>query len=121
MKLNTIVQRSTSFGTMCSRKDVISFILKIMIYIIPAILLGDFIDKFVKKQTKNKKLGKNIINYILLQTIMNILVFYSFILFFPEYLNEFQSTMPGLYFITMYFGMQTNYMSMIKQYMNVFI
>ena len=50
MKLLKIIDQTTDFGTLSSRNDLLSFTLKIMIYIIPAVILGHFTDKAVKKK-----------------------------------------------------------------------
>jgi len=118
MKLSSIVNRSTDFGTLTARRDFISFTLKVFIYIIPAIILGHLTDKTIKQIKDKDRIGKHLIYYILLQTLFNIFTLYLFILLAPAFLSEFQSTMPGVYFITLYFGLQTNYHSMLKQYMN---
>lgn len=121
MKPTLIFTRATDFGTVRSRKDLFSFTLKTFIYIIVALILGDYTDKIVLKCRTNKVFGENMRYYILLQTTINILTLYLFILFFPGFMSEFQSTMPGVYFVTLYFGMQTNYMSMLKKFMNTFM
>jgi hypothetical protein len=94
-----------------------SFALKIMIYIIPAVILGHFTDIAIKKIRDDKVFGKFIIYYILLQTIFNIVTLYLFILFLPNFTSEFQTTVSGGYFIVLYFSMQTNYIDMLKEYM----
>jgi len=118
MKLSNVLKRSTDFGTVCSRDDLLSFTIKVIIYIVPSLLIGDIIDKTVLKFENQKTFGTYKLNYILFQTLFNIITLYIFIVLFPKYMSEFQMTMPGVYFITLYFGMQTNYMSMLKQYMN---
>lgn len=121
MKLSKIIDRTTDFGTIRSRNDLLSFTLKIMVYIIPAVILGHFTDIVVKKNRIDNVLGKNIIYYILLQTIINIVTLYLFILFLPRFMSEFQTTISGGYFIVLYFSMQTNYIDMLKEYMTSFI
>lgn len=121
MKPHIILKRATSFGSNNHENDFISFTLKIFIYILPAIVLGDIIDKTISKLQEKHILGDDIIFYILLQTMFNISLLYLFILLFPDFLKEFQSTMPGVYFITLYFTMQTNYMTMTKEYMKLII
>jgi undecaprenyl pyrophosphate phosphatase UppP len=121
MKLSKIIDRTTDFGTLRSRNDLLSFTLKILVYIIPAVIIGHFIDIAVKKYRNNNVFGKNIIYYILLQTIFNIAILYLFILFLPRFMSEFQTTVSGGYFIALYFSMQTNYIDMLKGYMNSLI
>ena len=95
--------------------------MKIIIYIIPAVILGHFADIAVQKSETHKIFGKDIIRYFLLQTIINIVTLYLFILFLPKFMSEFQTTMAGGYFMVLYFSMQTNYINMLKEYMNTLI
>ena len=121
MKLSKIINRSTDFGTIRSRNDLISFTLKIMIYIIPAVILGHFTDIAIKKIKTHNIFGKNIMYYILLQTMFNIVTLYLFTLFLPKFTSEFQTTVSGGYFGVLYFSMQVNYIDMLKEYMNSLI
>ena len=84
-----------------------------------------FIDRFTigvlnvqrcKRFQEYKELGDNKIYYILLQTLIIILIQYIFLVFFFNFISEFQVTIAGSYFIVLYFSMQTNYVYMIKEY-----
>lgn len=121
MKVSKIIARSTDFGTRRSQNDLFSFALKILIYIIPALILGHFTDITVKKIRTHNVFGKDNIYYILLQTIFNIITLYLFILFLPKFTSEFQTTISGGYFSVLYFSMQPNYIDMLKEYMNSFM
>jgi hypothetical protein len=121
MKLSKIIDRTTDFGSIRSRNDLISFTLKIMIYIIPGVILGHFTDITIKKMKNDNVFGKVVIYYILLQTIFNIVTLYLFILFLPKFTKEFQTTVSGGYFTVLYFSMQPNYIHMLKEYMNSLI
>ena len=63
MKLVNIIQRATDFGTFRSRKHFFSFTLKIIFYIIPAIVLGNYTDITIQKFKKNKELGDYTLYY----------------------------------------------------------
>lgn len=121
MQLSRIIERSTDFGTFRSRNDLISFTLKIMFYIIPALILGHLTDVYIKKIRADNVFGKDIIYYILLQTSLNILTLYVFVLLLPKFTSEFQTTLSGGYFSVLYFSMQNSYMDMLKEYMNTWI
>jgi hypothetical protein len=41
---------------------------------------------------------------------------YLILVFLSDFISEFQVTIAGGYFIVLYFGMQTNYIDMIKNY-----
>jgi hypothetical protein len=118
MRLSDIIQRATDFGTVRSRDNFFSFTLKILFYIIPAIILGDYTDIIIKRLKINKILGENPIYYILLQTFIIISTLYLILIYFSDFISELQVTIAGGYFIVLYFGMQTNYISMIKECIN---
>ena len=118
MTIFKIIDRTTDFGTIRSRNDLLSFTLKIVIYIIPSVLLGHFTDTVVQKLKLRKVFGDDSIYYILLQTLLNIVTLYLFILFAPKYMSEFQSTVSGGYFTIFYFSIQTNYIDMVNKYIN---
>jgi hypothetical protein len=116
MGLPNIIKRATDFGSLRSRDNVFSFTLKIILYILPAVILGNYTDITVKKLQENKTLGENILHYILLQTFIIILTMYFILKMFSDFISEFQVTIAGGYFIVLYFGMQTNYIRMIQEY-----
>lgn len=118
MKLSDIIQRATDFGTLRSRDNFFSFTLKILFYIIPAVILGNYTDIIIKRLQKDKVFGGNILYYILLQTLIVISTLYLILIFLSDFISEFQVTIAGGYFIVLYFGMQTNYISMIKEYIS---
>lgn len=86
------------------------FVLNIrsLILIVPAIILGHYLDKFVEK-TKLTKL-----NSVILQTILNIFIIYMLHKVNAAYTREFQVSLGGLFFSALFFGMQTNYIKNLK-------
>jgi hypothetical protein len=111
-----IIKKAMKFGSFHSLDNYFSFSLKCAFYIIPAIILGNFTDNSVKKMTKDKDIGENIHYYISLQTFIIISTLYIIILLSSSYASEFQVTTAGGLFIVFYFAIQTNYISMIKEY-----
>lgn len=118
MKLFNIIERASDFGTFRSRNHLISFGLKIVFYILPAVILGHFTDSIIENMKRHTILGENNLNYILFQTLVNVVTLYLFVFFLTDFTSEFQQTISGGYFIVLYFGMQTNYIDMLKEYMN---
>ena len=116
MKLGNVIQRAVDFGTLRSRKNFFSFTLKCFFYIIPAVILGNYTDTTIKNIKKDKELGDNTFYYILLQTLIIISTLYLILLYLTSYTSEFQVTLAGGLFSVLYFGIQTNYMNMIKEY-----
>lgn len=120
MKILEVIQRATDFGTFRSRENFFSFTLKCIFYIIPAVFIGSFTDITIQRIKNEKKLGDYILYYILMQTIIIISTLYFIIIFLTSYTNEFQLTIAGGFFGVLYFGIQTNYMNMIKQYVSYY-
>jgi hypothetical protein len=116
MKLVDIIQRATDFGTFRSRKNFFSFALKCIFYIIPAVILGNYTD-IAMQDLKNNN-NYNLIYLILIQTSIIITTLYIILLLLSEYTSEFQVTIAGAFFIVLYFGLQPNYVIMIKEYLN---
>ena len=119
MKLFNIIKRATDFGTLRSRENFFSFTLKCIFYIVPAIILGNYTDLIIEKIKKNdKKFGDNTLYYIIIQTFIIILTLYIILKFLTSYTNEFELTIAGNFFVVLYFGIQTNYIYMIKKYIS---
>ena len=118
MKVSNIVQRATEFGTFRSEHNIFSFTLKILFYLIPAVVLGNYTDVLVKKLQKDRALGDNILYYILLQTFIIVSTLYILIVFLSDYESEFQVTITGAYFTALYFSIQTNYIQMFQEFMS---
>jgi undecaprenyl pyrophosphate phosphatase UppP len=118
MRIFNIIERATDFGTFRSRNSFWAFALKAVLYIIPAVILGHYTDKGVKTLKEREAFGDNAVIYILLQTLCVLITLYLFVLFLTDFTSEFQTTAAGSYFIVLYFGMQSNYISMLKEYMH---
>jgi len=89
-------------------------LIRTSLLLIPGILIGHSIDQAVNKLKRKNKLGTNTVVYVLLQSIIMFLALYSLIFFIKSYADEFQNTYSGLFFVALFFGMQTNYISNIQ-------
>jgi hypothetical protein len=114
MKPQHIIERALDFGTFRSRENFFAFTLKCIFYIIPAIILGNYTDRTIKKMQSEKKFS--LLSYILLQTFIIISTLFIILLLLTNYTSEFQVTLAGGLFMVLYFGLQTNYIKMIKEY-----
>jgi hypothetical protein len=115
MEIINTIKKAADFGSFRSRENFFSFALKCVFYIVPAIILGNYTDLFIKKMKDNKILGNNTVIYILLQTFVVISILYIILIFLSDFTSEFQITIVGGYFIIIFFGLQTNYINMIKK------
>ena len=117
MNITKILNHSVDFGTRKSRDNFLSFSLKILFYIIPSLMLGHYTDIMVHTAKKRKIFGENPFYYILLQTLIIISTLYLLLSFLTGFMSELQKSIAGSFFIVLYFGMQTNYIFMLKKYM----
>jgi len=120
MKVSRVIERATDFGSRRSRKDFFSFTLKILFYILPAMILGDYTDVSITNLKMRYAFGQDTINYIVFQTLIILFTLYIFVIFLKDFTSEFQKSIAGSFFIVIYFGMQTNYLRMIKEYLASF-
>jgi len=67
---------------------------------------------------KEEHLGSYSLYYILIQTLIIISTLYIILLLLSGYERKFQDTLAGGFFSVLYFGIQTNYIYMIKEYIN---
>lgn len=81
--------------------------------LIPAVVLGHYIDKLI--ETVQNKIKLSVHLAIFIQTVLNIALIYILHRVMYAYSNEFQLTLPGMFFSAMFFGMQTNFLINLKK------
>ena len=82
---------------------------KSMMLIVPAIILGHYLDEIVEK------LKLSNLKSVALQTFLNVFLIYVLHRINYAYTNEFQVSLAGLFFSALFFGMQTNYIKNLKE------
>ena len=107
---------ATRFGTTSARDTYLSFLIKTFLYIFPAIILGQFIDRFIL--SLKKSILKNKVFRIFVQTIVMVSVLYLLIKFSESYANELQYTITGIFFVVIFFGVQQFYINDIQTVLN---
>ena len=117
-ELQTAIAEGSSFGTKNTTK-LSGFIVKVMFLIIPGIVLGHYIDQYIAKLKRTNQLGNSPVAYIGAQLLTNIAVLYGISKLNKAYTQEFQNTYAGLFFVSLFFGMQTNLISSIQEALNV--
>ncbi len=116
--IKTSIVEGTTFGPVTNPK-LGSLAIKILSLLIPGVLFGHYLDAFVNKLKKDKALGPSTLSYIALQTLLGIVVVWVLINTYKPYTDEFQNTLPGLFFVSLFFGMQTNYVANIQSILPV--
>lgn len=91
-----------------SNESFVALNVRSMILIIPAIVLGHYLDETVERIKVSK------LNSVILQTFLNVLIIYMLHKINSAYTREFQVSLGGLFFSALFFGMQTNYIKNLK-------
>ena len=91
-----------------SNESFVTLNMRSMILIVPAIVLGHYLDKLVERLKISK------LNSVVIQTFLNILIIYMLHKINAAYTREFQVSLGGLFFSALFFGMQTNYIKNLK-------
>jgi hypothetical protein len=102
--------------------DIIPFSLKFLSFVVPAVLLGHMIDQIVIVM-KNRKIFGNgreaLVGYLLVQLLMWLVLFFGIYNLIPSYAREFQGTAAGIFFIALFFAVQTNFVDMLQKTLNL--
>jgi hypothetical protein len=93
----------------------ITMTVKSIALLIPGMILGHFVDRYIHALKKKNALGKSIFTYVLIQSIVNIGIIFLLHYLYRRYTSEFQRTLPGMYFSGLFFGLQVNYVTNIQQ------
>lgn len=101
------------------RTHFVSFFLKVLLMIVPAILLGHYTDEYVRKLQDANHFGSEKWKYIVLQTVASIFVVYLIYRLFHPYSDEFQTTSAGLFFSALFWSVQTRYVQNIKDVLSI--
>ncbi len=109
------IKNGLTFGNEEHNTHFVSFFIKCLAFVIPAIVLGIVIDLLVYRLQVQNKCGKHLWTYITLQFLINIILLYmSLKVLNVGYANEFQTTIPGMWFSTILFGVQIKWFKNIE-------
>lgn len=109
------LRESVSFGPDNKNKRFASFFLNTLFLAIPGIILGHYVDKSVDYMKKQEILGNSTFIYAALQLTLSIIIVYYLSKTYQKYTMEFQNTYSGLFFVSLFFGMQVNLISNIQE------
>lgn len=92
----------------------LSFIIKFISHSFPAIVVGHYLDQGVYYVQREKYLGNLTISYMTLQILAWMILFYGLFHLLPLYAAEFQGTLTGIFFVALFFVVQTNFITNIQ-------
>lgn len=102
--------------------DLLPFSIKFLWFVVPAVLLGHVIDQGVSVLQRRNVFGadrKALIGYLAVQLLVWLVLFFGFYNFTPGYAREFQGTAAGIFFIALFFAVQTNFVDMLQKVLNI--
>lgn len=125
------VSRSRSYGARLSNSlrfgeeavsDIVPFTIKFLWFVVPAALLGHVIDQGVLVAQRRRMFGEGRsakMGYLGLQLLAWLLLFFGFYNLTPGYAREFQGTAAGIFFIALFFAVQTNFVTNLQAVLNL--
>ena len=93
------------------------FLTKNLIMLVPSLVVGNALDRYIQSLQTREKLGKNVLSYIAFQTLLNILMLQAMTYVNKSFMMEIQESIPGLQF-TFFFNMQVNYIKNWQKLLN---
>jgi len=89
----------------------LSFTIKFISHSLPAIFVGHYLDQGVYYVQRENYLGRTVVAYIILQVFAWMCIFYGLFHLLPLYAAEFQGTLTGIFFVALFFVVQTNFIT----------
>jgi hypothetical protein len=87
----------------------LSFTIKFISHSLPALFAGHYLDQGIYYIQREKYLGRKALSYMILQIFVWMLLFYGLFHLLPLYAAEFQGTLTGIFFVTLFFVVQVNF------------
>jgi len=87
----------------------LSFTIKFISHSFPALFAGHYLDQGIYYIQREKYLGRKALSYMILQIFVWMLLFYGLFHLLPLYAAEFQGTLTGIFFVTLFFVVQANF------------
>jgi len=92
----------------------LSFTIKFVSHSFPAIIVGHYLDQGIYYIQRENYLGNLTISYMTLQIVAWMILFYGLFHLLPFYAAEFQGTLTGIFFVALFFVVQTNFITNIQ-------
>jgi hypothetical protein len=113
-RVTSNLSEGLTFGTQ-NHSAFIPFTVKFLALALPGIALGHYLDQGVYWTQKNRLLGSTSLAYLSLQISAWVLLFYVLFQFAATYAAEFQSSVAGIFFVALFFTVQTNFVTNLQK------
>jgi hypothetical protein len=107
------VKEGINFGE-DSYSTLLAFSIRVISQALPGLVLGHYLDQGIYLIQKKGILGTSNLLYGSIQIMIWILLFYGMNVFIPSYVSEFQGTLSGVFFITLFFVVQMNFVKNLQ-------
>lgn len=113
-KVTSNLSEGLTFGTQ-NHSAFIPFTVKFLALALPGIALGHYLDQGVYWTQKRRLLGSTSLAYLSLQISAWVILFYALFQFAATYAAEFQSSVAGIFFVALFFTVQTNFVTNLQE------
>jgi hypothetical protein len=107
------IKEGFSFGEN-TYSTLLAFSIRVITQALPGLVLGHYLDQGIYWIQKKSILGSSNLLYGSIQIMIWILFFYGLNVFLPSYVAEFQGTLAGVFFITLFFVVQMNFVKNLQ-------
>ena len=107
------VKEGINFGE-DSYSTLLAFLIRVIAQALPGFVLGHYLDQGIYLIQKKGILGTSKLLYASIQIIIWILLFNCMNILIPSYVAEFQGTLSGIFFVTIFFVVQMNFVKNLQ-------
>ena len=116
--LTDAISEGLHFGIK-THKNFVPFTIKLMAMAIPGIILGHYLDQSILWLQLHKYAGNMPVVYTALQLSMWIVLYYLLLKYANGFAIEMQDSIAGIFFVTLFFIVQTNFVSNLQHVLGV--
>jgi len=118
MTVYTLFREGIQFGK-DTHEDFLPFLMKLFALAIPGVVLGHYLDQGIYKVQTMRLFGQGPAMYVVVQMFLWAVLFYGFFRYATAYSDEFQGSLAGIFFIALFFTVQTHYVDNLQNVLGV--
>jgi len=117
-RVTSNLSEGLTFGTE-NHSAFIPFTVKFLALALPGIALGHYIDHGIELAQRERLLGSTLMAYLSVQISVWVILFYLLFQFAAAYAAEFQSSVAGIFFVALFFTVQTNFVANLQKFLGM--
>ena len=118
MTVYKALQEGFKFGKK-THEEFLPFMMKFLALAIPGVLLGHYLDQGIYKLQIMRIFGQSPATYVSIQMFLWAVMFYGFFRYATAYADEFQGSIAGIFFIALFFTVQTHYVDNLQKVLGI--